>query len=298
MKKTHIMRFFEADGGGNPTGGTPGGAGDPPSLIAAPASGTTPPVASGDVPWIGADGAFSEKWTEKLPDDLKEAAPTLGKYKTVTDLAKALHNANALIGKKTLVPNEKSTPEEISVYRKALGIPDDIKEYNIKPDELPEGLSWNDENGKRFMELGYKYNIPPAAMKAIVAEYGAHRLAEMQVMAQEIDSRKTAGVEDLKKTWGENFDKNLTVAQQAAKLAGVNPESFGFGDPEVVKGFVRLAAQLSDDKLVRGAGGDMTQGGAARAKDIQTNPQNPLHAKYKDGDPDTVQMVRNYLQQG
>ena len=297
MKITHMMRFFEADGGGNPTGGTSGGAGDPPSLIASSAPVSTPPAA-GDSPWIAPDGSFSEKWTDKLPDDLKDAAPTLGKYKTVTDLAKALHNANGLIGKKTLVPNEKSTPEEISAYRKALGIPETLAEYNIKPDEIPDGLGWNDENAKRFAELGHKHNIPPAAMKAIVAEYAAQRLTEMQVMAQEIDTRKTAGVEDLKKTWGENFDKNLAVAQQAAKIAGVNPESFGFGDPEVVKGFVRLAAQLSDDKLVKGSGGDITQGGPARAKDIQTNPQNPLHAKYRDGDTDTVQMVRNYLQQG
>ena len=169
--------------------------------------------------------------------------------------------------------------------------------YDIKPGELPDGLGWNEDNAKRYAELGHKFNIPPAAMKAIVGEYANQRIQEMQAMAKEIDTRRQAGAADLKTTWGENFDKNLSIAKQAAQVAGVNPDSFGFGDPEVVKGFVRLAAQLSDDKLVSGGTG-MQQGGAARAKDIQQNKANPLNAKYMDGDPDTVQMVRNLLQQG
>jgi hypothetical protein len=133
-------------------------------------------------------------------------------------------------------------------------------------------------------------------MKAIVAEYANQRIAEMQLMAQEVDNRRQSGIDDLKKTWGENFSKNLGLAGQAAKAAGANPESFGFGDPEVVKAFVRLASQLSDDSLVKGSGA--LQGGADRAKDIMTNKANPLYDRYHAGDEDTVQMVRNYLTQG
>ena len=305
MKTKHMMRFFEADGGGNATGGTAGGAGDPPSLISSPASGTPAASAAGqapattgtpDAPWINPDGAFAEKWTEKLPSDL-EGRESLARFKSVADLAKSYRNLETMVGKKTLVPTDKSTPEEVSAFRKAMGVPETLAEYDIKPGELPDGLGWNEDNAKRYAELGHKFNIPPAAMKAIVGEYANQRIQEMQAMAKEIDTRRQAGAADLKTTWGENFEKNLSIAKQAAQVAGVNPDSFGFGDPEVVKGFVRLAAQLSDDKLVSGGTG-MQQGGAARAKDIQQNKANPLNAKYMDGDPDTVQMVRNLLQQG
>lgn len=302
MKKHHhMMRFMEADGGGNPTGGT-AGAGDPPSLIATPqpagagdppAPGTPPPAES---PWIGADGAFSDKWTDKLPADL-EGRESLGRFKTVADLAKSYRNMEALVGKKTLVPTDKSTPEEVAAYRKALGIPDKVEDYKIKPDTLPDGVGWNDENGRTFAKIALENNVPPAAMRAIVDEYGKMRIVEMQAMAEEIDARKVAGADSLRKTWGADFDKNLAVAQQAAKLAGVNADSFGFGDPEVVKGFVRLASQLSDDKLVAG-GGTPQSGGKARAMDIMQNKTNPLFEKYQNGDPDTVEMVRAYLQQG
>lgn len=296
MKTTHSMRFLEADG---TPGGTTPPSNDPPSLI----GGTTPPPDGGtpppptEAPWINPDGAFSDKWTEKLPADL-EGRESLGRFKSVADLAKSYRNLETMVGKKTLVPNEKSTPEEISAFRKALGVPDNLAEYDIKPEKLPEGLEWSEDNGKKFAEIGHKFNVPPAAMKALVAEYCNIKQAEMQAIAQEIESRKQSGVAELKKTWGADFDKNLAVAQSAAKMAGVNPDTFGFGDPEVVKAFVRLASQLSDDKLVPGGAGSVNISGVARAKDIQTNPDNPLHKKYADGDPDVVQMVRGYLQQG
>lgn len=328
MNTRHTMRFFEADQGGSTsllssgeaeqTTGSPGN--DATAAVGTDASQAATvfatKAASADAsskessadsseskvaaatPWIAADGTFTEGWTERLPEDLRDAAPTLGKYKTVTDLAKALHNANGLIGKKTLVPGEKSTPEEISAYRQALGIPEKIEDYDIKPDEIPEGLGWNEDNARRFATLGHRHNIPPAAMKALVSEYGAIRLAEMDIMAQELDHRRQAGIEDLKRTWGDDYTRNLTTAQQAARYAGVNADSAGFSDPEVVKGFVRLASMLSDDKLTAPHGGLPNLNGQAMARDIQTNPQNPLHKKYTDGDPDTVQRVRNMIQQG
>lgn len=302
MKTTHSMRFFEPDTGTTPAGAPPAAAPAAPpdapgSLLGSNDAGVTPPAEPAQ-PWINPDGAFTEGWTSRLPDDLKDAAPTLGKYKTVADLAKALHNANGLIGKKTLVPNEKSTPEEISAFRQAIGVPEKLEEYDIKPSEIPEGLGWNEDNARKYAELGHKHNIPPAAMKAIVAEYANQRIAEMQIMAQEVDSRRQAGAADLKKTWGDDFDKNLGIAKQAAQIAGANPESFGFGDPEVVKAFVRLASQLSDDKLTAGNAGGTMQGGKTRAQDIMTNKNNPLFEKYQNGDPDTVDMVRRFLKQG
>jgi len=33
----------------------------------------------------------------------------------------------------------------------------------------------------------------------------------------------------------------------------------------------------------------------SRAKDIQTNPQNPMHERYLNGDPEVVDQVRRML---
>jgi len=38
--------------------------------------------------------------------------------------------------------------------------------------------------------------------------------------------------------------------------------------------------------------------GRSAAKDIQTNPENPYYQRYKDGDPDVVDLVRRYIKEG
>ncbi len=62
--------------------------------------------------WVNPDGTFGDKWLDALPEDAKDYKDTLSKYKSVPDMAKALANANALIGKKLGVPSEKSSPED------------------------------------------------------------------------------------------------------------------------------------------------------------------------------------------
>lgn len=297
--KPKFLLFLEADAGGGDGGAS--AAGDPPSIIAN--SGGSAPAAAGDAPasFVGADGGFVEGWTSKLPEDLRDAGASLGKFKTVTDLAKSYHHLEKTIGARpqgVIIPSEKSTPEEVAAYRKALGVPDKVEEYNFKPDEMPEGMTWTEGNAKQFAEVAHKHNIPPAAMKELAKVQAKMRQAEADVLANMVHTKREEGKAALQKEWGQDFEKNVGRAQMAAKLAGVDANSFGFGDPAVVKAFVRLAGMLSEDKLVSAGNAPGPGGGAARAKDIQTNPNNPLYAKYQDGDADTISMVRALMQQG
>ncbi len=121
--------------------------------------------------YVNPDGTFAEGWANNLPEDSAAYKDTLSKYKSVPDMAKALANANALIGKKLGVPNEKSSPEEVAAFRRSLGVPDTIDEYKFAPDALPEGMTWDDNNVKNYAEIAHKHNIPPSAMKALVTEH-------------------------------------------------------------------------------------------------------------------------------
>ncbi len=110
-------------------------------------------------------------------------------------------------------------------------------------------------------------------------------------MAQ-IEQRKTEGITKLKEVWKGDFEKNIGLAQRGAELAGVDPQSPGFGDPNVVIAFTALMSRTVEDKLIRGGEGLGALRGAALADDIQTNPQNPMHQKYREGDEETVRYVR------
>lgn len=248
--------------------------------------------------WVNPDGTFGDKWLDALPEDAKDYKDTLAKYKSVPDMAKALANANALIGKKLGVPNEKSSPEEVAAFRKALGVPDTLDDYKFAPDALPEGMTWNDDFAKPFAEIAHKHNVPPGAMKALANQFAHYEKVKLEALQSTFEKQRTEAVGTLQKEWGTEFDKNIGLAKQAAKMAGVNANSHGFSDPEVVRGFVRMAQMMSEDKMGRGMQSAEMMTGQARAMDIMRNAENPWHKRYQEGDREAVSLVNSLLKNG
>jgi hypothetical protein len=225
----------------------------------------------------------SKFWTDKGPN--------------VEALAKSYDVAQRALGRKAqavLPPTEKSTPEEIAEYRKAIGVPDSPEGYKLKPEQLPEGVSWDDNVAKRAAELAHKHNIPAAAMSELM-KFDMERAALMnQAAASMIEAQLESGRAELQKVYGDKMPEKIELARRAAVTAGVDPSSQGFVDPQVVKAIVSLAEKLSDDRLVEGnqTGISSTR---ARARDIMTNASNPLYQRYQDGDSEIVDQVRRML---
>lgn len=215
----------------------------------------------------------------------------------VESLAKSYQGLEQLLGKKANaipVPNEKSTPEEVAAYRKAIGVPESPEGYKLKPEQLPEGVTWDENVAKRAAELAHKHNIPAAAMGELM-KFDMERAALMnQAAANMIEEQLQQGRAELERVWGDKMPEKIELARRAAVTAGVDPTSQGFVDPQVVKAIVSLAEKLSDDKLVAGnqTGVSSTR---ARARDIMTNQANPLYARYQEGDPEVVDQVRRML---
>ena len=248
-------------------------------LSSAPTSTTTAPTEPVEKPeWL------PEKfWREDKAD--------------VEALSKSYQGLEQLLGKKANsvpVPNEKSTPEEVAAYRKANGVPDSPEGYKLKPEQMPEGVTWDDNVAKRAAELAHKHNIPAAAMGELM-KFDMERAALMnQAAATMIEAQLESGREELQRVWGDKMPEKIELARRAAVTAGVDPASQGFVDPQVVKAIVNLAEKLSDDKLVAGdqTGASSTR---SRAKDIMTNAANPLYSRYQDGDAEVVDQVRRML---
>ncbi len=304
------MLFFEGDNGGG-SGGAGGSCdGNSGGTLLADAggqggSGGGQGAGSGEAPkfLVGEDGAFTENWTTKLPEELGDYRNGLAKFKNVADFAKSYQGLEQKLGSKAnlvAIPTDKSTPEEVGAYRKALGIPEKAEDYKLTPEKFPEGMTpWPKEIIAPFEAIAHKHNVPIAAMKEMIAENLRQSGLATQAQADAIKANLDAGRAQLQKEFGADYAKNIQLATAAAKTVGVDPSSPGFSDPAVVKGYAKLAQMLSDDKLVKGGGldGGTTLAGPARAKDIQGNPENPQNAKYRAGDPDTVALVRRLLQE-
>jgi hypothetical protein len=249
-------------------------------LSSAPTNATDAPAAQvTDKPeWLPA-----KFWTDNGPN--------------VEAILKSYQGMEQLVGRKAqavLPPTEKSTPEEVAEYRKAIGVPESPEAYKLKPEQLPEGVTWDDNVAKKAAELAYKHNVPAAAMQEFM-KFDMERAALMnQAAAQMIETQLETGRAELQKVWGDKMPEKIELARRAAVTAGVDPTSQGFVDPQVVKAIVNLAEKLSDDKLVAGdqTGVSSTR---ARAKDIMTNASNPLYLRYQEGDAEVVDQVRRML---
>jgi hypothetical protein len=215
----------------------------------------------------------------------------------VESMAKGFNGLEQLLGKKAhaiIPPNEKSTPEEIAEYRKAIGVPDSPDGYKLKPEQLPDGVTWDDSVAKRAAELAHRHNIPAAAMSELM-KFDMERAALMnQAAASMIETQLESGRAELQRVYGDKMPEKIELARRAAVTAGVDPSSQGFVDPQVVKAIVSLAEKLSDDRLVEGnqTGISSTR---ARARDIMTNQSNPLYQRYQDGDSEVVDQVRRMI---
>lgn len=216
-------------------------------------------------------------------------------------LAKSYTGMREILGRKSqsvLVPNEKSKPEEIAEFRKALGVPEQPDGYLevIKPSELPEGVSFDESLAKQAAEIAHKHNIPPAAMKDFAALQMQQTQAGVQAVNAMVMQELAAGKAELQQTYGDKFADKIELAKRAAITAGIDPTSRGFMDPNMVKLALYYAERVSDDTLV-GARTSPAQAGQDRATKAMTDPTDPLYARYHAHDEDAVRQVRQWMGQ-
>jgi hypothetical protein len=302
------------EGGGGSDGGTPaGGEGTPAPASTPPADGTgnAPPIIEGSPsgepdanPFINNEGEFTNNWLDSLKgDEYESMKPTLARFKNVQDMAKSVYHSKQMIGKNVdsvLVPGEDSSPDEVSAYRQAIGVPDDIADYKLDaPEGVPEGMEFDQSVMDSFKEFAHTNNMPPAVAQQLVNMQMGLTTESMQ--AQEAQMQTFVAEQDaqLKREWGGAYEKNITDAKLGARDLGIDlaDDHPVFNEAWFVQAMKRHGNAVGEDSLKRGdadflgANSDKMKG-----QDIINNPQNPAYQKYQDGDADTVRRVRAFLQ--
>jgi hypothetical protein len=286
-------------------GGTTGDAGNR-GIQKDTGEGISPPPAAIEKvvagPWIKDDGSFVSDWTSHLPEDIRDEAIQIklgDRVRSVTDLARKAVNSERLIGKKgVILPTEKSTPEEVAEYRKAMGVPESVDGYQVKPEKLPEGFEWNDADTKPFLEIAHKYNVPPAAMKELVAAHVARQAqvgeqmtyAQVQLLQKKYDD----GIKELSHAWGDKFETNRTQVQRALAAVGCPSNDPGLISPNVVKAILNLSNMISDTRFVSAGSGSSefaAHDPGQLAISIVSDKTNAEYEKYHSRDPQTTAKV-------
>lgn len=222
-------------------------------------TGTPPPSAATGTPapkptgffgeHIAKEGQFQEGWAEQLRTaGFERLANKAMTAKDEATLFKMLDDTIGFVGKKQVGPTwptEASTEEEVVSFRKVAGIPDEPAGYQLKPEKLPEGIQWNDEDASAYAELFHKHHVPAKAAQELVQKHldsiGNMAAQGKEAISQRIGEFATESEKMFQGEWGNEYGDRLE-ANRAFVQTRLKPEELS--DPV-------LAAALSHPSIVR-----------------------------------------------
>ena len=190
------------------------------------------------------------------------------------------------------------------MIRKMNGAPEKAEDYGLKrPDEISDSIYWPEGIETKHMDLAKEYNVPREFLQKQMemhmdmlngapahfeAQYEGQRKEQLEALRTEhggnlqavVDAAEAGGLAS-----GHFDGEGMAIMMRAATQVGKGKE------------FVNMMKWINDsigeDKRVFSP--DQSGQGAmddfGKAKDIVSNPQNPLYEKFYAGDADTVNMV-------
>lgn len=263
----------------------------PPAEVPTPEAPTLNPAnpyGGNSVPQLIGEGfAFVDGWAEKLEgEQFDKTRAMLSQFKSLPDLANSFHELRSSFSKKTeglvKIPGADASDEEKVAWRKALGVPDSPDGYELPtPEGLPEGFEFDPATLAPLKAKAHALGIAPAALAELVSFHIQSESAEIARLTQEAEQQSKAGQEQLRKEWGQNFERNLALSERVKLTGGGLPEGhWGHSDPHVQKLLASLGSKLSEGSLSAHDAAVANLGPGNAARDVVMNPDNPLHKAY------------------
>jgi hypothetical protein len=252
---------------------------------------------------IAKDGQFNEGWTESLRQaGFERLATKAAMAKDEATLFKTLDEVIGFVGKKPTgasYPKDGATAEEISAFRHSAGVPDTAEAYNLKPENLPDGVEWPADGVKPYAELFHKHHIPESAAKELVAMHLEQLTAtageDQAQHAQKVQQFVAASEQTFAKEWGDQYDTRLE-ANRAFVQSRFGAEDLqdpslqaALSHPQVVR-LVDEARRALRDSPLPGVGQEMANGShSPRQQAVEIMRANPKWMQ----DPDLTKRVND-----
>lgn len=309
------VRTTEAPGTSDPKTG--GAAAAPAANPANPAAAGTPPNAGGtnaggtpalqanilasdparDQP-VAAPAEWPNDWRERMAGDDAKMLARLKRYANPMNVGKAFHAAELKISagqQRNLAPPAEATPEELTLWRKEVGLPDKPEGYL---DALDKGLVIGDadkETINGFLGKMHEAHAPASAVKQAV-EWYYDNFEKMEAKQAEDDmTYQRQGEDELRQEWptpGE-YRRNVTIINSWLDTApeGVKDALVGArtadgrpiaSNPSVLRFFLSSALEANPAaSVVPGAGAAAGVGIEERIEAIQKMMRDPKSDYFK-----------------
>jgi hypothetical protein len=104
-------------------------------------------------------------WRDDLPSEL-QGIKTLEKFKDVSGLAKSYVETEKYFEGAVRIPGEGATDDDWSSFYGKLGRPDTAEDYDFEKAEMPDGMEYNSDFEKQYLEMAHKNGYSNAQVKA------------------------------------------------------------------------------------------------------------------------------------
>ena len=209
------------------------------------------------------EGGLAENYTDLLRENgMENLTNTIQKYKSADGLLKGAANLVNFAGKKVegvIVPNEGSSPEEIAEYQKAIGVPESATAYDLKPENMPEGMEWDQGLSETWQNAFHEAGISQTQAQALSQAYSDITNTQLEQANQTLAANAEAEMAEqhsfMKKQWGANYDSNMQSAVDMAQVVGFDLENQGdmtaLRNPKVLDLLLSKSSSMQEGTLPR-----------------------------------------------
>jgi hypothetical protein len=196
----------------------------------------------------GGDAAPGDNWRDAIED---EATRKLAdRYTSPAALAKALGETQREMSGRLKLPGDDASDEDKAKFRKALGVPEEPSGYEIsKPEQMDDATFKSDEMQGAlgdFSKVAHEAGASKPVVDAMLGWYWEQQAAGAKAQAKADQDFADSAEADLRKEYGEDYDGNVTFANEFLKNYG-SDDLFNFELPNGTllrsfPPFIRMAA--------------------------------------------------------
>lgn len=222
------------DGGGGGSVVDDKSAADGPSVV--PAAGAESGVVTAD-PFLGTPFAGM--------DPSYHGNESFSEGRDMNSVGKELVNLQGLLGRNPIVvPGKDASSEELSKYHSSLGRPDETKDYSYDHDEYKDGFSVSDSEMDAFRQDAFDAGLTQHQFAALSRKYLTRSNEAYSAAVKGSADGQVAGIDGLKKEWGDAFDQNVSMAVEVISEFGVD------GDTNPVQAFMEANPQFGNEPTI------------------------------------------------
>lgn len=179
-------------------------------------------------------------------------------------------------------------------------VPETPDDYALKPENLPDGVEWNQEADAKFRAVFHEKGVSAEAAAAISATFLEMEVENQRLLDEAYKTRLAEGHAELKKEWGKDYDQKLTDIKGTVQKLGFDPaDAQLFTNAQVLKFLGKVVGALSPDSIPAAKGGvapgTSISGTADEAHRIMTDKTHPEYELYHTGDRAIIDKVRKAL---